>query len=219
MNEQIVGELREALIAGNIQGSEDLTKAALAQGIPAKTLLTEAIKSAADVIGQKYDDGEYFLANLVRCGDSFKVAIKQFEAHLTANPQGEADGNRVVIGTVEDDIHDIGKNLVVTFLQGDGFVVDDLGVDVSAQRLVDRAVETQADIIALSCLMSVTRNGVKKVCDELETRGLRDRYSVLVGGAATSDKWAKQVGCDGWAASATEASQVARSLIAARKGA
>ncbi len=217
MNEQMVIELREALIDGDVKRSEDLAKAALAKGVPVKTLITDSIKKAANVVGEKYDCGEYFLAELVRCGDSLKAVIKQLEGHLEAGQRAGADGARVVIATVEGDIHDIGKNLVATFLQGDGFVVEDLGVDVPAKLLVDNAVEIQADIIALSCLMSVTRDGVTKVCEELASRGLRDRFAVLVGGAATSERWAKQTGCDGWAASATEASQVARNLIAMRK--
>lgn len=217
MNEQIVAELKDVLVSGDKSKTEELTREALAQGVPAKTLIIDSIKAAADVVGEKYENGEYFLANLVRCGDSFKVAIKQIDDHLKSSGDVREDGKQVVIATVEGDIHDIGKNLVVTFLQGDGFAVEDLGVDVPAQKVVDKAIEVQADVIALSCLMSVTRDGVKKVCQELEDRGLRDRFSVLVGGAATNEKWANQVGCDGWAASATEATLVAHDLIAMRQ--
>lgn len=217
MNDQLVSELRDILVAGDVNRTEELTRTALATGVPPKTLIVDSIKAAADIVGEKYENGEYFLANLVRCGDSFKVAIRQIEDHLKATNAISPDGKRVVIATVEGDIHDIGKNLVVTFMQGDGFAVEDMGVDVPAKKLVDKAVEVQADIIALSCLMSVTRDGVIKVCDELESRGLRERFPVLVGGAATSEKWAKRVGCDGWAPSATEACLVARDLVAVRK--
>ncbi len=221
MNEQIVKELKDALIEGNVKRSEQLAREALEHGVPAKTLITNSIKGAADVIGEKYDCGEYFLANLVRCGDSFKTVIHQIEDHLrleTGTGTG-TDQTRVLIATVEGDIHDIGKNLVATFLRGDGFAVEDLGIDIPAKQVVDRAIETKADIIALSCLMSVTRGGVTRVCEELASRGLRDRYPVLVGGAATSEKWARQAGCDGWAGTATDAGQAARDLIAKRKGA
>jgi methylmalonyl-CoA mutase cobalamin-binding domain/chain len=219
MDEQIVKELTDALIDGNVKRSEELAKEALGHGVPAKTLITNSIKQAADVIGEKYDCGDYFLANLVRCGDSFKTVINQIEGHLRleTGPGTGTDQDRVVIATVEGDIHDIGKNLVVTFLRGDGFAVEDLGIDISAKQVVEKAVEMEADVIALSCLMSVTRGGVTRVCEELSSRGLRDRYPVLVGGAATSEKWAKQAGCDGWAGTATDASQVARDLIARRK--
>lgn len=217
MSAQTVVGFREALIGGEVAKSAELAKAALAQGVPPKTLLNDGVKAAADVVGRKYDEGEYFLANLVRCGDSFKAALKEIEGSLTAGQEGAADGARVVIATVEGDIHDIGKNLVVTFLQGDGFAVEDMGVDVPATRVVEQAVESNANIIALSCLMSVTRAGVKKVSEELESRGLRERFPLLVGGAATSQKWADEVGCDGWAASATEATQVARDLAAGRR--
>ncbi len=148
-------------------------------------MITDSLKAAADIVGEKYENGEYFLANLVRCGDSFKVAIRQIEDHLKTTDEIIADGKRVVIATVKGDIHDIGKNLVVTFMQGEGFAVEDLGVDVPAKELVDKAVKVQADLIALSCLMSVTRDGVIKVCEELESRGLRDRFPVLVGGVSS----------------------------------
>jgi len=217
MSEQVVAELRDTLIQGEVKKSAELTKSALAQGVAIKTLITDGIKAAADVVGEKYDCGEYFLANLVRCGDSFKAAIDEIEGHRKTRPEAVADGKRVVVATVQGDIHDIGKNLVVTFLRGDGFAVEDVGVDVPAAQVVDKAVEAKADIIALSCLMSVTRGGVKQVCEELQRRGLRDRFAVLVGGAATNEKWAKQVGCDAWAGSATEATRVARNLIATRK--
>ncbi len=217
MDQPIVLELKEALIEGDVDRSAELTRAALAQGVPPKTLVIGSVKPAADDVGAKYENGEYFLANLVRCGDSFKAAIKELEGQFKPGHETGANGNRALVATVEGDIHDIGKNLVVTFLQGDGFVVEDMGVDVPAARVVDKAVEMDADVIALSCLMSVTRNGVKDVCAELERRGLRDHFVVLVGGAATSERWAKQVGCDGWAGSATEASHLARRLIATKK--
>lgn len=217
MNEQ-VAKLRDALIEGDIARSDELAKEALAQGVPAQMLIERSVKAAADVVGEKYENGEYFLANLVRCGDSFKAAIKHIEAHLASETEAGVEAKRVVIATVEGDIHDIGKNLVATFLQGDGFAVEDMGVDVAADRVVDKAVETNADIIALSCLMSVTRDGVRQVCQELDARGLRNNFVVLAGGAATNEKWAMQVGADGWAASATEACRVARNQIAMREG-
>jgi len=216
MNEQVI-KLRDALVEGDIPGSEELARAALASGVPPQALIQNAVKAAAEIVGQKYESGEYFLANLVRCGDSFKAALGQIEEQLKAEAAVGVEADRVVIATVEGDIHDIGKDLVATFLQGDGFAVEDMGVDVSAERMIDKAVEIEADIIALSCLMSVTRDGVKKVCQELESRGLRDRFIVLAGGAATNEKWAKQIGCDGWAATATEACRVARNLIGMRE--
>lgn len=217
MNGQ-VAELKDALIEGDVARSDKLAREALAQGIPAQMLIENSVKAAADVVGEKYENGEYFLANLVRCGDSFNAAIKHIEAHLASETGSGVEAKRVVIATVEGDVHDIGKNLVATFLQGDGFAVEDMGVDVSADRIVDKAVETNADIIALSCLMSVTRDGVRQVCQELDARGLRNDFVVLAGGAATNEKWAAQVGVNGWAASATEACRVARNQIAMREG-
>src|SRR3972149_1294312 len=154
MSEQVVAELRDTLIQGEVKKSAELTKSALAQGVAIKTLITDGIKAAADVVGEKYDCGEYFLANLVRCGGSFKAAIDEIEGHRKTRPEAVADGKRVVVATVQGDIHDIGKNLVVTFLRGDGFAVEDVGVDVPAAQVVDKAVEGQADSIARACLRS-----------------------------------------------------------------
>src|SRR3972149_3819725 len=182
MSEQVVAELRDTLIQGEVKKSAELTKSALAQGVAIKTLITDGIKAAADVVGEKYDCGEYFLANLVRCGGSFKAAIDEIEGHRKTRPEAVADGKPVVVATVqgdihaigknlvvtflrgdgvaavgapgEGDIHDIGKNLVVTFLRGDGFAVEDVGVDVPAAQVVDKAVEAKADSIARACLRS-----------------------------------------------------------------
>lgn len=216
MNEHVIN-LRDALVEGEVAQSEELARAALAAGVAPQVLIQDSVKAAADIVGKRYEDGEYFLANLVRCGDSFQAAIKHIEDHLGEGAEVGADGNRVVIATVEGDIHDIGKNLVATFLQGDGFIVEDMGVNVPASQLVDKAVEMNAHVIALSCLMSVTRDGVKEVCEGLDARGLRSDFIVLAGGAATNERWAKGIGCDGWAPTATEACRVARNLIAMRE--
>ncbi len=216
MSTHIVDEFRDALIGGDADRSVELARTALAEGVAASTLLGDGVKAAADVIGQKYDDGEYFLAELVRSGDCFKAVIGEIEAGLGSGSGVSGGAGRIVVATVEGDVHDIGKNLVITFLRGDGFAIDDMGVDVPPAAVVDKAVEVNADLIALSCLMSVTRDGVRRVCDELTSRGLRDRFGVLVGGAATSQKWADNLGCDGWAASATEATRVAHTMVAVR---
>ncbi len=217
MQEEILVQLRDALIEGDVDRIAGLTERALESGVTAKAIISQAVKPAADVVSQRYDDGEYFLPNLVQCGDSLKVAIGALQSRLGVEAPGEAYGPRVVIATVQGDIHDIGKNLVITFLQGDGFAVEDLGVDVPAEQVIDKALETEAQIIALSCLMSVTRDGVRKVCDELESRGLRDRFRVLVGGAATNQEWARRVGCDAWAGTATDAPRAARKLLVSEK--
>lgn len=216
MSTRIVSEFRDALIGGDADRSVELARTALAEGVAPSTLLDDGVKAAADVIGQKYDDGEYYLAELVLSGDCFKAVIGELEGQLGSGSGVNGSAGRVVIATVEGDVHDLGKNLVITFLQGAGFAVDDMGVNVPPAQVVDKAVEVNADIIALSCLMSVTRDGVRGVCDELASRGLRDRFGVLAGGAATSQKWADTLGCDGWAASATEAAQVARTMVAVR---
>lgn len=217
MHEPALAQLRDALIEGAVERVPELTKHALEQGVSTSAIITDALKESADVVGEKYDNGEYFLPNLVRCGDSFKAAIAEVQGQLDSERAGVAPENQVVIASVEGDIHDIGKNLVVTFLQGDGYAVEDLGVNVPAKQLVDKAVELHADIIALSCLMSVTRDGVRKVCDELKARGLRDEVHLLVGGAATTEQWARDIGCDAWGASATDAPRIARKLVALEK--
>jgi methylmalonyl-CoA mutase cobalamin-binding domain/chain len=210
-----VDELKEALIQGEKDKAEKLTKKALREGVSANALISDIVLPATGVIGSKYESGEYFLSELVLCGETLESIMKPVMERLgrEVGGGGEELGGRILLATVKGDVHDIGKNIVRLFLQGSGFKVLDIGVDVPAGRIIDEAVKINADVIALSCLMSVTRDGVVDVVKELRKRGLRDDFSLLVGGRSTNEKWAKRIGCDLWAADGPGAVKAARNLV------
>jgi methylmalonyl-CoA mutase cobalamin-binding domain/chain len=212
MSSEIMEKLKHAIINGDEGAAQQYAKEAISQGISAKTLINEAIIPATDVVGEKYEKREFFVTDLLMTGEALKAAMNEIQPHLVPEERTEI-GGKVVLATVEGDVHDIGKNLVATLLQGAGFEVEDIGVDVSASKHVDKALELNADIIAASALMTVTRDGQKKIVEELEKRGLRDRFKVLIGGAATNKAWAEEIRADGWARDAADAVKVAKQLL------
>jgi len=205
-------EMKMALIEAD-ENALQLANQALAEGISAHKIVSDVIMPATKVIGDKYANGEYFLSDLVLAGEALENMMKPVSAKLQEEiaAGGEPTAGKVVLATVEGDIHDIGKNLVRIFLEGFGFEVIDMGVDVPPNAVVDKAIEEKANIVGLSCLMSVTRDNVEHVVQELGKRGLN--IPVLVGGRSTTEKWSKEVGCAGWAADAPTAVDAAKSLM------
>jgi trimethylamine corrinoid protein len=145
-----------------------------------------------------------------------KAALAVFRPALEASGAAGLSRGRIVIGTIEGDIHDIGKNLVASMLSANGFDVVDLGSDVKADRFIDAAVETRADLICLSALLTTTMLGQRRVVERLRERGLRDRFKVLVGGAPVSRAWAAEIGADGYGENALAAVKQAAALAAAK---
>lgn len=213
-----IEDLKQALIQGDRGKAKELTNRVLGAGVSPKSLISDVVLPATEVIGEKFESCEYFLSELVMCGDTLETIMQPIMRHLKeeVGAGAEEKAGKIVLATVKGDVHDIGKNIARLFLQGSGFMVEDMGVDVPADKIVDKALDTGADIIALSCLMSVTRDGVIDVVEELKKRGLRDKFSVLVGGRSTDEKWAKRIGCDMWAADGPRGVRAARSLIEQR---
>jgi 5-methyltetrahydrofolate--homocysteine methyltransferase len=207
-------EMKMALIDADEKALQ-LANQALADGISAHEIVSEVVMPATKIIGDKYENGEYFLSDLVLAGEALEAMMKPVSAKLQKEiaEGGKLTSGKVVLATVEGDIHDIGKNLVKIFLEGFGFDVVDMGVDIPPNAVVDKAIEEKADIIGLSCLMSVTRDNVENVIKELEKRGIRQKYAVLVGGRSTTENWAKEVGCDGWSPDAPTSVDTAKSLM------
>jgi len=213
-------KLKEALINGYKEEAEKLTEKALEEGIPARQLISEVILPASKVVGDKYEHGEFFLSELIQYGDTLESIMGPIMTKLKdeIGYGKEEKVAKVLLATVKGDLHDIGKNIVKLFLEGNGFEVKDLGVDVPPEEIIEEAVNNDADIIALSCLMSVTRDNVKEVIDELNNRKLRSNFAVLVGGRSTTEKWAKDIGADMWAPDANKAVEAAFGLIEQRRG-
>ena len=172
--------------------------------------IKEAVIGAADTLHKRFDRGECFLPHLVMAGDAMDAASQILES---AVPKELVSTKKVVvIGTVEADLHSVGKNIVAMYFRSGGFEIHDLGVDVKSSTFVSRAVETNADIIALSSLMTTTRPYQREVIEELESMGLRNRFKVIVGGGPITPEWAKEIGADGYGTDAFEGLEVARKL-------
>jgi trimethylamine corrinoid protein len=163
-------------------------------------------------VGELWEQGEYFLPELITSAEAMKAAMAVLDPQLNRKDVASRMGGKVVIGTVEGDIHDIGKNLVASMLQAGGFEVFDLGVDVKLERFIETAEKVGADMICLSALLTTTMMNQRRLIGLLRDRGLRDKYTVLVGGAPASRKWAEEIGADGYAENAVAAVKMAKSL-------
>ncbi|RSN70557.1 cobalamin-binding protein [Candidatus Korarchaeum cryptofilum] len=167
------------------------------------------MSEAMEEIGKLFEEGEYFIAEMLKAASIFKKALDK----LGIGAEGGGNLGTVVIGTVKGDVHDIGKSLVATMLKASGFKVIDLGVDVDADTFIRAVKEHRADILAMSSLLTTTRDYMSVVIRRLEEEGLRERVKVLIGGLSTSPEFAKSIGADGWAKNAIEAVEVAKSLL------
>jgi 5-methyltetrahydrofolate--homocysteine methyltransferase len=208
-------EMKDALVEAEQEKAVQLANQALEEGNSAHDLVSKVIMPATKVIGDKYEDGEYFLSDLILAGETLEAMMKPISSKLKAEiaAGGKEMAGKVVLATVEGDVHDIGKNLVRIFLEGFGFDVVDMGVDIPPNAVIEKAIAEKADIIGLSCLMSVTRDNVEHVVKELDKRGIRQNYAVLVGGRSTTEHWAKEIGCDGWSPDAPTSVDTAKSLM------
>lgn len=205
-------KVRQALHEGDRDEIAGLVRCALDEGLEVAEVL-EAIKGGLDEVGQKYQSGEYFLPELILGGTAAKVAIDELLPHMTPAEESSSFVGKVVLGTVEGDIHDLGKTIVFVMLSGAGFKVYDIGVDAPASKFVDKAREVEADIIAASALLTTTVPRLKDIETGLLEAGIRARVKTMVGGAAVSSQYADSIGADGYGRDGYEAVQVANSLM------
>lgn len=210
-SEVILDTLFEAILDGDRNQSVASVAAGLDAGIEPAVLLEDSMMAAMQEVGGRFERGEYFVPEMVLAARAMQKGLDVLRPHLKQDDV-PAQG-RVLIGTVEGDMHDIGKNLVVMMLEGAGFQVQDLGVDVKPERFVEAVQTGTPDIIALSALLNTTVASMTKTIDALREAGLRDRVKVLVGGAPTSPSIAVSVGADAWAPDAASAVRSAQSLI------
>jgi 5-methyltetrahydrofolate--homocysteine methyltransferase len=210
MSKEILNSIKESLINLDLDRTIDFVKKAIEYGV--KPL--DIINSMADgmkVVGDMYERGDYFVADLIVASEIFKEVMNILEP-LIMREKLKPIG-RVVIGTVEGDIHDIGKNLVATMLRANGFEVIDLGVDVSPQKFVDAVKQYKPDIVGMSALLTSTMVNMKKVIEALVKEGLRDKVKVIVGGAPLTEKFAKEIGADAYGGNAVIAVDICRKLV------
>ena len=210
--EDIFEEVRKAIIAGDHLGVGDKVRELLDKGIPATEILKRGMIRAMELIGPRFKRGEVFIPEVLLSARATNEALRILEPHLGKEGAREEVG-RFLIGTVKGDLHDIGKNIVVTMLRGAGFQVKDLGVNVSVERFISEIESFNPHILGLSALLTTTMPEMARVIKEIERRGLRDKVKVMVGGAPVNEKFANEIGADGYGKDAAEAVTVAKRLL------
>jgi trimethylamine corrinoid protein len=209
---EIYPKMSEAIIAGDRAAARALAEEAVRSGLDLLEVVEKGYVPGIQRVGELWEQGEYFLPELITSAEAMKAAMAVLDPQLNRKDVASRMGGKVVIGTVEGDIHDIGKNLVASMLQAGGFEVFDLGVDVKLERFIETAEKVGADMICLSALLTTTMMNQRRLIGLLRDRGLRDKYTVLVGGAPASRKWAEEIGADGYAENAVAAVKMAKSL-------
>lgn len=203
-------KLYDAIVKGDHRTAVEVTKAALEAGVDPSELISKYMIPAMNEVGQRFACNEYFVPELLIAARAMKGALELITPKLAET--GAKRIGRVVIGTVKGDLHDIGKNLVASMLEGAGFEVIDLGVDVPPEKFVQAAQDKPGTIVAMSALLTTTMLNMKGVIEALEQSGLRDKVRVMVGGAPITPQFAQQIGADGYGENATVAVEVARRL-------
>jgi 5-methyltetrahydrofolate--homocysteine methyltransferase len=204
-------ELYNAILTGNAKKAEEVTKAAIAAQVNPSDLVQKYMIPAMDEVGKRFECNEYFVPELLIAARAMKVSLEMLTPLLAA--QGTEPVGRVVIGTVQGDLHDIGKNLVASMLEGGGFQVVDLGVDVPPERFVEAAKEKDGTIVALSALLTTTMTMMKNIIQALDQAGIRNKTKVMIGGAPITQQYADEIGADGYSDNASAAVALARKLI------
>jgi 5-methyltetrahydrofolate--homocysteine methyltransferase len=207
-----LAHLQDCLLEFDGPGLAGAVQSALDAGLSPLDIVLRGMAAGMKQVGQLYEAGEFFLPQLVMAGATMKQGMAALEPLLQGTGR-TGDRHTVVLGTVQGDLHDIGKNLVGMMLQGAGFAVFDLGVDVAPQRFVEAVVAQEADIVALSALLTTTMPNMGRVLDLLAEGGLRGRVKVMIGGAPISQAFADRIGADGYAADAVKAIEVAQRLL------
>ena len=205
--------LYDAILNGNAKAATEITQTSLAAGANPQALVDDTMIPAMNEVGRRYEANEYFVPELLIAARAMKASLELIRPLLSA--RGAEPVGRVVIGTVQGDLHDIGKNLVGAMLEGAGFEVIDLGVDVSPEKFMNAAKEKNATLIALSALLTTTMHSMKAVMEKLKESGMRGKVKVMIGGAPVTQKYADEIGADGYSSNANAAVALARKLVAA----
>jgi len=213
MNADLFAAMAQAVVDGDATAAADLARSALDSRIPPAEALDKGFVPGIRTVGELWESGDYFLPELIASAEAMKAAATVLRPALEADGASSSSAGTVVIGTVDGDIHDIGKNLVSAMLTANGFKVIDLGADVKLPAFLEAAERAGADLICLSALLTTTMLGQKRLIELLVERGLRGRFKVLVGGAPTSRRWAEEIGADGYGESAPAAVRAALGLM------
>ena len=206
-----IQEISEFLQKGRSKNVKALVQEALDEGQDPKEILNEGLLSGMMIIGAKFKNNEVFVPEVLVAARAMNAGLTVLEPKLVE--VGNEPVGKAVIGTVQGDLHDIGKNLVVMMLKGAGFEIHDIGVDVEPAVFIDKAEEVGADVICMSALLTTTMPKMQDCIDQLNEKGLRDKYIVMVGGAPVNDSFAEQIGADYYTPDAATAAEVAKKAV------
>jgi len=206
-------KMYDAILTGNFKAAREITQQALDAGVDPQVLVQEQMIPAMGEVGRRYEANEYFVPELLISARAMKASLELIRPLLAA--RGAEPAGRVVIGTVKGDLHDIGKNLVAAMLEGAGFEVIDLGVDVSPEKFITALNERHAGLVAMSALLTTTMNSMKTTVDAIAAAGVRNKVKIMIGGAPVTQKYADEIGADGYSSNANAAVALARKLSAA----
>ncbi len=206
-------QLYDSVVSGDAKATQALTQQALADGVDPLKLVNDYMVPAMDEVGRRFEANEYFVPELLISARAMKAALELIRPLLTA--RGDKPVGRVAIGTVKGDLHDIGKNLVASLLEGGGFEVIDLGVNVTPEKFIETVNTKQANIVAMSALLTTTMPSMKTTIDALKQAGVRAKVKVLIGGAPITQKYAEEIGADGYSENAVGAVALAKKAVAA----
>jgi 5-methyltetrahydrofolate--homocysteine methyltransferase len=207
-NEAVLERLKEAVVKFDVDAVKEACDDALQQKIPPYEIVTEGMAKGMEIIGEKYEKGEFFLSELIMAAETMKEGIKIIEPYLQA--VGKSSKGQVVLGTVEGDLHDIGKNIVASLLRGSGFGVADLGANVPPRRFVEEAEISNAQIVGMSALLTTTMVKMADTMKALVEAGIRDRLKVILGGAPINSAYATKIGADAAANDAIDGVAICR---------
>ncbi len=213
--QETLDRLRSAALEGDMDNIGQAAQEVLDAGISAYDAVNKGIAEGLFAAGEKFANKQYFLADLMACAEATNIALEILNPHLEKE-QGEFKGT-VLIAVVEGDIHDIGKSIVAALLRSAGFKVYDIGVDVPAAQIVDKAKEVNADIVATGAFLSPVRPRQKEIEDLLRAAGMKDTVKTLIGGSICSELWAQEIGADAYAANAADAVIKANAFMASKE--
>lgn len=211
----ILDELSQAVIRGDAAAVKESTEKALAQGVAPERLFREALIPGMDEVGRRMEAEEYFIPEVLLSARAMKAASEILKPLIAQSKTVEPLG-QVVIGTVQGDLHDIGKNLVTTLLEAKGFQVTDLGINVPPEQFIEKVKDTKADILAMSALLTTTMQKMDETIKSLQAAGYRENVIVMVGGAPVTEDFSKNIGADGFASDAAGTARLASKLITER---
>jgi corrinoid protein of di/trimethylamine methyltransferase len=212
--ESLFKRVVQAVVEGQKEEAENLAKEAVNRGLNLLEVVEKGFVPGIQKVGELWEQGEYFLPELITSAECMKTAMAVLQPELKKARIDAPSKGKVVIGTVEGDIHDIGKNLVASMLQANGFEVHDLGADVKLEKFIEKAEELKAHFICLSALLTTTMLGQRKFVEMIKAKNLTGKFRVLVGGAPVNQKWAADIGADGYAENALAAVKLASRLMA-----